>query len=458
MSAPDPADRLTRIWPTIALLAVALAILVTISWYANRNLDLLNATADSRAAARSGRLYLEQALSLYKDVETASRGFVITGQDHYLEPFVHATARLPDVVADLKRVVGDDLPAGMTWNELDELMQRRTDLARQAIEARRERGADAIQDIALFDEGKRVMDLLRYLFARIDSRQAQRIDEKNVAIAALRRQASGWSLLAATAACAFIGLSILLLIRERRIRLRLEALLRRANARLETRVTERTAELASAKERIAAFAVEQDRAIEAERRHLSREVHDQIGQVFTAIQMIAASLPAEAFPPGQAPALRQALEMGIASSRRITAQLRPPLLDDLGLAAALDHYLEHLAGRGDIRCTVAIADQETLDASHALTLFRIVQEAVTNVLRHAQAGRIDIAGHAESDAYILTIADDGRGFAPETVRPGAIGLAGMRERAALNGGECRIESRSGGGTIVEVRLPLHGSD
>ena len=209
-----------------------------------------------------------------------------------------------------------------------------------------------------------------------------------------------------------------------------------------------------AQRRIASFAATQDRAIEQERRRVAREIHDQLGQVFTAIKLIVQSAPHKAFPPEQEAALHQALEMGITSARRITAELRPPLLDDLGLAAALDHFAREIARTGDLACAVDILDQDRLCGPQALTLFRIVQEAVNNILKHAGATRIDIGGHSDGEHYHLRIEDDGCGFDATLVRPDAMGLINMRERARLMNGRCELAPRPAGGTVVRVSLPL----
>lgn len=207
-------------------------------------------------------------------------------------------------------------------------------------------------------------------------------------------------------------------------------------------------------QRIATFAAAQDRAIEQERRRVAREVHDQMGQVFTALRLIVQSIPGEAYPAGQEAAINHALEMGIASARKITAELRPPLLDDLGLAAALEHYLHEIAQTSGLACSVSLSESEKLCAPQALGLFRIVQEAVTNILRHAGATRIEITGYDGDDSYHLRIEDDGFGFDASNVREEAMGLLNMRERARLMQGGCRIEPRREGGTVVAVSLPL----
>lgn len=230
--------------------------------------------------------------------------------------------------------------------------------------------------------------------------------------------------------------------------------LRDTNLRLEERVAERTAELADARNRIARFAAEQDRAIEQDRRRIAREVHDQLGQVFTGIKLILQSQPAGAFPPSQEAALTQALDMGIASARKITAELRPPLLDEFGLEAALEHFAKMAIAPANVAAAVDVKGHERLAASQALAVFRICQEAVANALRHAKPGWIAFRGQTCGGEYFLSIEDDGVGFSPARPAGPGMGLSNMRERAFLCGGSVAISQRPEGGTRVEVSLPL----
>ena len=148
----------------------------------------------------------------------------------------------------------------------------------------------------------------------------------------------------------------------------------------------------------------------------------------------------------------------IAVARAISAALRPPLLDDLGLAAALAHHAKGLERQGQLAVQVEVRDEQRLDAEQRNQLFRILQEAATNVLRHAKASRLEIRGSADAAAdsgagsYCLEIIDDGIG--PGQVRPDASGLRNMRERAALAGGSLGFGPGPRGGTRVAVCLPL----
>lgn len=250
-------------------------------------------------------------------------------------------------------------------------------------------------------------------------------------------------LLAATAA----------LRREWRRRTRAERELQEANARLEARVDERTAELDLARRQLQTFARRLDRQVEGERRRLAREVHDQLGQIFTALKLTLSHTahrhPEAAASIGQAIVL---LDEGVATARRIASELRPPLLDDLGLAAAIDHRAQRFQDETGVACTVDVEAPEALAPEQSLQLFRIVQESLTNVARHAAASHVRIEGRVEGGRYRLAVIDDGRGMAEP--RPSSLGMLSILERTLLSGGVLTVDSAPGRGTRIEVGLPL----
>lgn len=230
-------------------------------------------------------------------------------------------------------------------------------------------------------------------------------------------------------------------------RQRAEQRLRASHEQLEATVKARTAELEESRLRLRDLAIRLDESIEAERRRLAREVHDQLGQTLTVLKLQARRLPSRDSASGEFDRL---LDEAIATSRRIAAELRPPLLDDLGLAAALNQ----LAQQHGTGASVNVEDDHVLTPRQAEQLYRIAQEAVTNVLRHADAEQLRIRGGATDALYLLSIEDDGVGMAAAPARSGALGILGMRERAQLAGGECRWLNSPSGGTQVEIRLPL----
>jgi signal transduction histidine kinase len=222
--------------------------------------------------------------------------------------------------------------------------------------------------------------------------------------------------------------------------------------RLETRTGELT--------RLSARMVEQH---EAERRRLSRELHDETAQVFSAVKMELGVLR-EGIAPAERPRLDQVLgliDAGIRTIRNVTNDLRPSLLDDLGLLPALRSLAAEFAERSGIRATFsAPAALPGLSSEAELALFRALQEALANVARHAAATTVEIGLSASQGRVLLQVRDDGRGFPPEPVeayeRRGHMGLAGMRERIGALGGSVRAHGAEGGGALVEVSVPLDG--
>ncbi|MBT9462090.1 MAG: CHASE3 domain-containing protein [Rugosibacter sp.] len=449
-----PVYTLRHTWLAIATLVLVISIVATTTWKSQTSLAEMHAVTDARAQARSGRLQLEHVLSLFKDIETGSRGFVLTGEDSYLDPYRQGIKVLPDEYARLKRLLAPSLPPGFTWEQLDTQVKLRLERADAIIAATRLKGKTIIGETTPFAAGKKSMDQIRQRFNMLDIHQVQQIATLNTHVLDLRRRTRIFSLLTTGAAIFLVIVTAALLLRERYLRRKLEAFLRQSNQTLEARVIERTIELTTAHNLLTDFATEQERAIEAERYRLAREVHDQIGQIFTTIKLICHSTPNNSLPPDQQAALDQAIDLGLASARRITAELRPPLLDDLGLAAALHHFSAEYSRHSKLSCVINIQNHQKLSAPQALALFRITQEATTNILRHAGATEVQIAGSASNDNYLLSISDNGRGIDLDNIRPGAIGLISMRERTMLINGTFRIFPQKNSGTCIEVRLPL----
>ncbi len=226
------------------------------------------------------------------------------------------------------------------------------------------------------------------------------------------------------------------------------------NADLYRRLEIRTVELA----RLSARMVEQH---EEERRRLSRELHDETGQVFSAVR-IELGVIRDGAPPPQAARLDQVLgliDTGIRSIRNVTNDLRPSLLDDLGLLPALRSLVAEFSERSGMRVGLAApAALPPLSEQAELALFRALQEALSNVLRHAQARSVDVGISVNRDGVLLEVRDDGRGLAadatPERLeRAGHMGLAGMRERIGALGGTVRFQGEPGAGALLEVLVP-----
>lgn len=198
---------------------------------------------------------------------------------------------------------------------------------------------------------------------------------------------------------------------------------------------------------------------EEERARISREVHDELGQSLTAVKMDLAWL-AGRLPTRNGEMLRRIRATGqladsmIQSIRRISTELRPAVLD-LGLAAAVEWQVQEFQARSGVQCKVRMLIREVVTSNVSTAMFRIFQETLTNVGRHAKATRVEVVLQKQQDRLVLLIHDNGQGF--DLVDPSlskSLGLLGMRERAAVLGGQVNISSATGKGTTVAAWIPL----
>jgi signal transduction histidine kinase len=201
------------------------------------------------------------------------------------------------------------------------------------------------------------------------------------------------------------------------------------------------------------------RAHESERQLMAYEIHDGLVQYITAALFQLESIDAAREPDQSQAVLDKAktlLRSAIAEARRVLSGLRPPILDEQGIAAAISYLIDEIARPSGIAVQYSPqASRERLDPLVEGTLFRIAQESLNNIRRHSGATTAAIELTHEPDRIRLTVSDPGRGFDPAAVSDDHFGLAGIRKRAELAGGEARIESAPGQGTTVRVELPLH---
>ncbi len=228
-------------------------------------------------------------------------------------------------------------------------------------------------------------------------------------------------------------------------------------------VTERArneAALLKSKSEIQSLALAASTAREQEKSRIARELHDELGQSLTALKIDVGWLHDNL---GEAPpdlarkldAMQLLLDGTVAAARRIAADLRPLMLDDLGLTAASEWLVHNFTARTGIACELVLGEGELdLPDPYATTVFRVLQECLTNIAKHAEANQVEVTLERDATEVLLTVRDNGLGFSPEEPRdPNSFGIIGLRERAYLVGGEIAIESAPGSGTRVELRMP-----
>jgi two-component system sensor histidine kinase UhpB len=194
---------------------------------------------------------------------------------------------------------------------------------------------------------------------------------------------------------------------------------------------------------------------EAERRRIARELHDEVGQTLTGVMLLveglAAKIPEELRE--ELDELRETARHGTEEVRRIARRLRPEALEDLGLQSALAALASSLAEQARLRVERRLESGLPLSQEQELVVYRIAQEALTNVIRHADATKVQLHLERVDERVILVVRDDGRGLPPEALRSSQ-GIRGMRERAMLIGAKLTITEPRDGGTQVQLAVPL----
>jgi signal transduction histidine kinase len=223
------------------------------------------------------------------------------------------------------------------------------------------------------------------------------------------------------------------------------------NETLESRVREQTRDLRRLTDHL-------ERAREDERTRISRELHDQLGQELTALHL-ALALAQQRFAKdpkligGNLEEMTALLKRTQATTRNLVTELRPQLLDELGLIAGIEWLIRQTQQRSPLQCTLVAEAIGELPPDVSTVAFRIVQEALTNVVRHARAQTVEVRLAVAGSVLELAVSDDGIGL-PMDGRPSGFGLIGIRERVATRAGRMELRARADGGTVLAVTLPL----
>jgi signal transduction histidine kinase len=222
-------------------------------------------------------------------------------------------------------------------------------------------------------------------------------------------------------------------------------------AEIDGLVETRTRELAALSSHLQSTA-------EKEKSELARTLHDELGGLLTAAKMDLSWLQSRLETPAHQERLAQlgsVLDEAMSLKRRVVEELRPSLLDHFGLATALRAHVEASCNKAGIQVELHLPDEsETIPRDLAITLFRIVQEGLTNIIRHAEATHVKLEFGAGSEGYAITLQDDGHGFDPNSTRGQRHhGIMGMQHRVRALGGRFSLESKPGQGTTLRVTLP-----
>jgi signal transduction histidine kinase len=433
-------------FPLAALAALAMLAISEASYQdATTSLDSLG----HRGNARNN---LNALLKGLLDAETGQRGYLLTQRPEYLAPYRRGVLDVRNSVNWLVPYYAGDPKTAELMRQVEQATEAKLSEMETTIELHDHGGESSWRDLLLSDIGKEKMDRVRALGEEL-------LQREGAGVAAGRQSVYQTLLLNRIGVSAMAAVSLLALFMYLRQTATLDRTLedeaRRVAGerdRLEQEVMARTAQLRELAQHLQTIR-------EDERNHLARELHDELGALLTAAKLDVARLKSRL---GSATApenverlahLNDTLNGGIALKRRIIEDLRPSSLSNLGLVAALEILLREFSARTEIEVVDRLEAVE-LDPSAQLTVYRMVQEALTNIAKYAQATDITVTLTREPDGGArVSVHDNGVGFDVATPRTASHGLIGMRYRVEAEGGSMHLESVPGEGTLIEAVLP-----
>ena len=432
-------------FPLAAFVALVMLLISETSYRSSRN--SMDAVSDLSIA----RLRVQRVLRLMVDAEAAQRGYLLTGRTDYLEPYRNSIEALPETMAKLEAHYASRPGHAKALARLEELIAVKLSELVTTLEMYDSGRTEAWREILLSDIGKEQMEAIRAAaeLMLVDEAQAGEGARKEV-YDALSVSRIG---IGVTTVLSLLALYLYLrqlhavdqLRREQRDELQAE------RDQLEVEVKRRTAELTELSRHLVT-------AREDERSRLARELHDELGALLTTAKLDTARIKTRigALSPEASERLihlNETLNSGIALKRRIIEDLRPSSLSNLGLVAALEIQLREFAKASDLQVGSELATV-ALRPEAELTVYRLIQEAFTNISKYAHAKRVQVSLQVRDGVAEVSVTDDGIGFDPSTQKTSAHGLVGMRYRVEAGGGELTVHSAPGQGTRVSATLPL----
>ena len=436
--------RRTIVLPLACAAALAMLVISESSyWRSVGTLNQLGAMATARGSIQG----LQQSIL---DAETGQRGYLLTHRQEHLRPYDKALQDIDATLGSLERYYAGEPEPAAVLGRLRTLTDAK--LAQLALTIRSREGpqAAAMDDIVLSDIGREQMTAIRVLAGEL-------VDHEDRRVAASRGDLFQTLGLGRIGVAALSGLSLLALIlylRQsaalKREQLRLKLAVQAERDRLDVEVRRRTTQLTELTQHL-------QTAREDERHRLARNLHDELGALLTSAKLDAARIKSRL--AGGAPEaqerlahLVETLNSSIALGRSIIEDLRPSTLDNLGLVATLEILAREFAENTGVEVECDMVPVQ-LDARAELMVYRLVQEAVTNISKYAQARHVWIELASHDGVVQASVQDDGVGFDTTAAPRSAYGLVGMRFRVEAEGGTLSVVSAPGRGTRLQVTLP-----
>jgi signal transduction histidine kinase len=442
-------------WQLAIVVAVSIGFVVLLYVIAEfGRLRLVAAEEDVRRA----QVQLARVVDLYQllmNAESGHRGYLLTGDPTYLEPVHRAEGQIDDLGRELAETYrGEDERVGSAIRQLGVVARSRMTQMQESVAVYRDQGPSAGLRLANSPSRHETMATFRELAGITRDYERGLMDRSLDRWERELMLAGRLNLATLLLGLVLAAIAAMALARNARQREETAAELKRQHDELKSQFDAQTNELTE-------LARHLQHVQEEERARLSRGLHDELGGVLLAARMDVTWMQRHAADDDtevktRLERLKQVLDQGIELKRRVVEELRPTLLDTMGLLAALRWQSEETCRRAELRCTERFPDEEPpFNRAGAIALFRVVQEALANVAKHARASEVEIALELTDRDVVVTVRDNGVGAASEDLtRPRSHGLAGLRHRIQMLGGRFDITSAPNRGTTVRVQVPL----
>ncbi len=435
----------------LAVLTLAVLLNITALYSAERGFAALRNAALWARHTQEAEHRIAQIYRRVVDAETAQRGFLLTADATYLQPYEEARRELPKELDDLGRLTHENPVQIAQLATVRKLLDARMAQMERSLATKRDGGDDALRAFQLTREGAVTMSGLRLALDGMAAEERTQDDRRIQSFGGHQDQLRREFLLVVGLNLVLVTLGAVTLYQEARRRRREAAEVTERNVKLERTVSERTSELTGLSHYL-------QQLQEEERAKLAREIHDELGGTLAAV-LIDLHLLSDKLAANQRVRLTRAMvaiDEAVQVKRRIIENLRPTALDNLGIGAALKWQCSEFSKRMALPCRVEMGDEDLqLSPAYSIAFYRVVQESLTNIAKYAQAKNVAVTLLRDDDQWVLRIADDGIGI--DRSKPHnatAHGLLSMRERARALGGKFSILGEPGIGTVVEIRVPV----
>lgn len=443
--------------PPRVLLALVLTAVVSVLVFAVSELAFSEISINRIEARRAidSQAYVLRVREQLLAAESSQRGYLITQEDRYLAPYDKAMAAARSAQSSLLSTLGDQSPLRKDAVQLGALVEEKLDELNVTLHMARDRQPGMALATLHTDVGLTLMEKIAQTTRKLDEELGKQTKIRTDNLTRLFLQQRWGVGLVVFLNLAFLSILGTMMVRNFHDREQSRRRLKEHALQLETAVTERTEELS-------ALSTYLQNNAERERSSLARDLHDEFGAILTSAKLDVAWLQghAAAAPPPVQERLSQlsnALDEAVNLKRRVIENLRPSLLDHLGLAAAIQWHVQEACDRADIACDVSIPEDIQVPSHVAIDLFRLVQESLNNTVKYAQARLFEVGLVLEKGQYVLTMKDDGIGIAQFQADHLTHGLAGMQHRVRALQGRFSVRTAPGQGTTIEATIPVSSS-